>query len=101
VRWAAQRGHDAIVVGLGDQPLIPASAWTAVGAGTGAIVVATFDGQRRPPTRLAERIWSLLPTEGDVGARELMARRPELVEEVACAGEAIDIDVVEDLARWS
>ena len=30
-----------------------------------------------------------------------MARNPELVEAVACLGQAIDIDTVEDLARWS
>jgi hypothetical protein len=30
-----------------------------------------------------------------------MAGNPELVEAVACPGQAIDIDTVEDLARWS
>jgi CTP:molybdopterin cytidylyltransferase MocA len=27
--------------------------------------------------------------------------RPDLVIEIACDGEALDIDTVEDLARWS
>ena len=42
-------GHDALVVGLGDQPLVDASAWRSVGAAAGVIVTATFDGKRRPP----------------------------------------------------
>ena len=31
VSWAGARDHAAIVIGLGDQPLVPSSAWTAVG----------------------------------------------------------------------
>jgi molybdenum cofactor cytidylyltransferase len=101
VGWARDEGFDAVVIGLGDQPLIPAEAWKAVAASSSPIAVATFDGQRRPPTRLAASVWPLLATEGDQGARVVMAGNPELVEAVACAGQAIDIDTVEDLALWS
>ena len=101
VAWAEAAGHDAVVVGLGDQPLIPPEAWRAVAASASPIAVAVFDGQRRPPTRLAASVWPLLPTEGDEGARVVMAGHPDLVEAVACPGQPIDIDTLEDLARWS
>jgi len=98
--WAARAGHEDVVLGLGDQPLVPASAWRAVAASKSPIAVATFGGERRPPVRLSAEVWPLLPHEGDVGARSLMAARPELVAEVPCEGEAADVDTVEDLARW-
>jgi molybdenum cofactor cytidylyltransferase len=101
IAWAEQAGFDAVVVGLGDQPLVPPEAWRTVAASTSPIAVAVFDGQRRPPTRLAAAVWPLLPNEGDEGARVAMARHPELVEAVACPGQSIDIDTLEDLAQWS
>lgn len=96
--WCARQGHSAAVVGLGDQPLVPAAAWRAVAlAPPGPIVSATFGGKRRPPVRLDRAVWALVPVEGDEGARAMMRLRPQLVSEVACAGDPIDIDTLADL----
>lgn len=94
---AGAAGCQAVVVGLADQPLVPPEAWTAVAEAPGLIAVATFNGLRRPPVKLDRAVWGLVPTVGDSGARTLIRMRPELVSEVTCSGNPIDVDTVKDL----
>lgn len=99
VEAAGERGHEAIVVGLGDQPRVPAAAWRRVASSSSPIAVATYGGRRRNPVRLHRSVWPLLETVGDEGARTVMRAHPELVVEVPCEGDPLDVDTVADLER--
>jgi CTP:molybdopterin cytidylyltransferase MocA len=102
LEWCAARGHQSAVIGLGDTLGLTAQAWRAVAeAPQGPIVFAAYQGRRAHPVRLDAEIWSMLPSDGDEGARALVRRHPELAREVACAGAPVDIDTPQDLQRWS
>ena len=104
---ARRRGHDAVVVGLGDQPFVTAGAWQSVAQAGAPIALAVYDGRRGHPVRLGQEVWDLLPTSGDEVGRGVMRGRPELVLEIPCdaghtsADRTADIDTLEDLRRWS
>ncbi|WP_420435507.1 nucleotidyltransferase family protein [Candidatus Poriferisocius sp.] len=98
---AENDGHDAVVIGLGDQPLVGVESWRAVAEAEGDLVTAVYRGRRSPPVKLGSAVWPLLPTSGDAGARILMQMRPGQVTEVSCGGEPVDFDTVQDLEAWS
>jgi hypothetical protein len=99
LQWANERGLQSVVIGLGDQPCIPPSAWTAVAHSTSPLAVATYAGVRANPVKLHAEFFALVPKTGDEGARSLLRSHPELVAEVPCTGSGIDVDHVEDIER--
>lgn len=95
---------DAVLVGLADQPGIPAATWAAVAAAPDItpIVAARYAGRRGPhPIRLRRDVWPLLPTFGDEVARRLIAACPQWVTDLDCLGSFSDIDTVEDARAWN
>jgi CTP:molybdopterin cytidylyltransferase MocA len=103
---SALREADAVVVCLGDQPLVgPAvvaelvAAWRA---GAGPVVTAAYGGRHGNP-KLFDRavVADLGELGGDTGARELLAAHPEWVTavEVGALGDDADVDDEDGLAR--
>jgi CTP:molybdopterin cytidylyltransferase MocA len=94
---------EAVVVGLGDQPLVGAAAYRKLAAAFDEgvrLAVATYGGTRGNPVLLARAHWAeALALDGDEGARVLFRRLG--VHEVPCdgTGDPLDVDTPDDLAR--
>jgi CTP:molybdopterin cytidylyltransferase MocA len=117
--WAAGMGHAlagalaraggdwrAVVVVLGDQPLVSGAAVARVveawRAGAGPVVTAAYGGRPGHPKLFDRRLEpELLRLAGDAGARALVAAHPEWVHqvEVGDLGSDADVDVEADLER--
>jgi molybdenum cofactor cytidylyltransferase len=117
--WAEGMGHvlaatlarageswAAVVVLLGDQPLVPGAAVARVveawRAGAGPVVTATYGGRPGHPKLFDRRLLpDLLRLTGDAGARDLVAAHPGWVHRVEAGdlGSDADIDVEADLER--
>ena len=97
---------DAVVVLLGDQPMVTAALLDALVArqrDTCAVAVMCVQaGRRSPPTLLHRDLWPEIEgLRGDVGAREILAGRSDvalLTVEPAVA-RLDDIDTPDDLSR--
>src|SRR5919199_5479422 len=107
-RALAQAGGDwgAVVVLLGDQPLVPGEAVARVveawRAGAGPVVTATYGGRPGHPKLFDRRLLpDLLRLGGDTGARDLVAAHAGWVHrvEVGDLGSDADVDVEADLDR--
>lgn len=98
---------DAVIIGLGDQPLVRPDAYRRVVAtwmtAGSAIVVPRYgddDGPSHPVLFAASVFAELRALRGDVGARDVIARDPGRVARAQIEGEAPgDVDTREDLHR--
>jgi len=97
----SRHGVDAVIVGLGDQPLVGAEAYRRVAevhASDATLAVATYGGERGNPVLLDRSHWpEARALTGDVGARALMRDHP--VRDVPCdgTGDPADVDRPDDL----
>lgn len=100
----AAAGSPALAVLLVDTPGIGADAIRAVTTAwrPGRIAVGTYAGRRAHPIVMAPELWRVaVDCAGpDEGARALLLSRAELVDEVAVAGRAADLDTAADVAAW-
>jgi CTP:molybdopterin cytidylyltransferase MocA len=104
---AEQRGADAVLIHPVDHPLVEAATVARVMAALqrgAAIAVPTWQGRRGHPGGFAAPIWPALRTAPrERGARDVLARHPELVVHVeGDAGCRTGIDTPEDFERaWN
>jgi molybdenum cofactor cytidylyltransferase len=104
---AVPQSADGAIVCLGDMPQVRASLidklLAAFDPARGALVVIpVIGGQRGNPVVWSRRFFpELMAIEGDVGARNMIARYPEAIAEVPFADSAalIDVDTPEALAE--
>jgi molybdenum cofactor cytidylyltransferase len=97
---------EAVIVMLGDQPLVGARtiaallrSWRREGSRP-AVAVAQDEGGWSPPVVLSRELWDeVLALKGDAGARQILQGRPELVDVVPAPGRPDDIDTPDDYAK--
>lgn len=96
---------DALAVLLVDTPGVGAAAVRTVVARwtPGRVSIASYAGRRGHPTVMSLELWrAALELAGDdEGARALLSRRPELVDEIPAEGDQTDLDSPVDLANWA
>lgn len=94
----------ALAVLLVDTPGIGASAVRATVEAwrPGRIAIAGYGGRRGHPTVMEPALWrAALELAGeDEGARVLLRRRPDLVDEIAVQGDPIDLDTPAEFESW-
>jgi CTP:molybdopterin cytidylyltransferase MocA len=97
----------AALVMLGDQPMVGSRtvsallrAWRREGSRPAVAVSRGESGKWAPPVVLSRELWDeLMALEGDAGARQVLDRRPELVDVVPAFDSLDDIDTPEDYAK--
>ena len=109
---AVPAAADAVLVALGDQPLVPVAVIRALMAAPSSpdrpIVVPVFEaGRGRNPVLLRRPAFGLVAeATGDRGLGPIIAAHPDLVTEIAATGDNPDVDTTADLvavleAAWA
>jgi len=106
---AMRTDMEAALVMLGDQPMVGSRtvavllrAWRREGSRPAVAVAGGGGGRWTPPVVLARELWNELFTlEGDAGARQVLDKRPELVDIVPApdSDRLDDVDTPEDYAK--
>ena len=103
---AVKGGSEAVIVGLGDKPLVlpeTVNALVAAYQRTGArIVVPVHDGNRGNPVLFQRAMFGfILELSGNVGAKEVIGRHEQEVFELPVKDQGIllDIDTPSDIDR--
>lgn len=96
------RRTGAVMIALGDQPLIDSQTINRLIAGflshDKGIAIPTYRGERGHPVIFDVKYWrQMLTLDGDVGARQIVQKNPDDIIEVAvdCEGIQIDIDTAD------
>jgi molybdenum cofactor cytidylyltransferase len=99
---AATPADRAALVLLVDQPTMePETIATVLAArGPKPLVAAWADGRYGPPVLIEAEVFPLvMDLTGDIGLREILGERPDLVETVLVGAHAPDVDTEADLDR--
>ncbi|MEO8438282.1 MAG: NTP transferase domain-containing protein [Chloroflexota bacterium] len=102
---ALESDPDAVLVALGDQPLVSAevirSLLAAAQAGDRPVIVPVYDDDHgRNPVLIRRPAFGLIiEAAGDRGLGPVLAAHPELVKEVPAQGANPDVDTPADLAK--
>lgn len=100
INTARAMNAQAVVIGLADQPGVTPEAWKRIAASSADLALADYGDRRGHPVRIARRHWNELPTDGDLGARDVLTTYASTVEAIPCKGSPDDIDTAKDLQRW-
>lgn len=96
---------EAVLIALGDQPMVAREPFEAViarwRAGGASVVAPVFRGERGHPVLFGREVFAeLARVQGDVGAREVIQRDPDRVALVETAEPLpVDVDTPNDLRR--
>jgi CTP:molybdopterin cytidylyltransferase MocA len=104
---ALRSDMEAALVMLGDQPLVGSRAvsallrtWRREGSRPAVAMAAGEKPRWTPPVVLSRELWSEMESlEGDMGARHVLDKHPELLDVVPAGGRPDDIDTPGDYAK--